>query len=234
MTGKLFGVGIGPGDSELITLKAVKILQQVADVVAVPLMKNGDRTAYDIVKEYIDGKEIMNCPMPMSKDFEYLAKNYAEIADKIEERLLQGQNVAFITLGDPTVYSTYMQINRIILSRGYETELIPGVTSFCAAAARFNVSLCERNQPLIILPASYKETEAEFEHKGTKVLMKASRSMLGVRDMLKQKGLLENCLMVENCGMANERLYYAEDLENMDENSGYFSLLIVKENLNNG
>lgn len=225
--GKLYGVGVGPGDKELITLKALRVLRE-CDYVAVPLMKNGSKTAYDIVADYIEGKEILEFLMPMSKDLERLNKNYNKIADSLAELLDAGKNIAFITLGDVTVYSTYMQINRIMLERGYETELIPGITSFCAAAARLNTALCERDEPLIILPASYSKTAYMLDEYGTKVLMKASRSMPEVCEMLRNKGLMGNSAMVECCGMENERI--CRNLDEFDENSGYFSVVIVKEN----
>jgi precorrin-2/cobalt-factor-2 C20-methyltransferase len=120
-----------------------------------------------------------------------------------------------------------MQINRMILERGFETELIPGITSFCAAAARLNMALCERDEPLIILPASYEETENVLDKHGTKVLMKASRAMGGIKDALSEKGLLKKSVMVECCGMENERIY--TDLNEIDENSSYFSVVIVKD-----
>jgi precorrin-2/cobalt-factor-2 C20-methyltransferase len=224
--GKLYGVGVGPGDKELLTLKALRILRE-ADIIAVPLMKSGARTAYDIIEDYIRDKETIEFLMPMTKDFKKLEENYGAIADRLEEMLNEGKNIAFITLGDVTVYSTYMQINRMILERGFETELIPGITSFCAAAARLNMALCERDEPLIILPASYEETENVLDKHGTKVLMKASRAMGGIKDALSEKGLLKKSVMVECCGMENERIY--TDLNEIDENSSYFSVVIVKD-----
>ncbi len=226
MAGKLYGVGVGPGDKELVTLKALRVLQE-CDVVAVPKMKSGETTAYNIVADYIPEKPVLECPMPMHKNFDELQKNYEAIADRVEERLQKGENVAFITLGDPTVYSTYMQINAIILARGYETELIPGITSFCAAAARLNMPLCERDEPLIVLPASYKEVKEGIRLRGNKVLMKANRAVMEVRDMLAEAGLLESSSMVECCGMPNEKIY--RSMADMHESSTYFSIIIVKD-----
>ncbi|MDO4301192.1 MAG: precorrin-2 C(20)-methyltransferase [Clostridia bacterium] len=226
MKGKLYGVGVGPGDKELITLKALRILKE-ADIIAVPQMKSGERTAFNIIEEYVKDKEIMNCYMPMSKNFDELQKNYNKIADIIEDKLNMGRNVAFITLGDPTVYSTYMQINSIILKRGYETELVPAVTSFCAASAKLNMSLCERDEPLIILPASYEGVREGLKLKGTKVLMKANRAVIEVRNILREENLIDKSVMVECCGMKNEKIY--RNLNNLDEKSSYFSVIIVKD-----
>lgn len=224
--GKLYGVGVGPGDKELVTIKAVRILKE-ADIVAVPLMKSGERTAFNIISDYVKDKEIMDFLMPMSKNYCELNKNYEVIADKLTEKLDKGKNIAFITLGDPTVYSTYMQINSIVLKKGYETELVPAVTSFCAAAARLNIALCERDEPLIILPASYKEVRYGLKLKGNKVLMKAGKSILEVRDILKEESMINKSSMVECCGMDNEKIY--KNLEELNEKSSYFSIIIVKE-----
>lgn len=223
--GKLYGVGVGSGDKELLTLKALRVLRE-ADIIAVPLMKNGARTAYEIIEEHIKDKKVIEFFMPMSKNFDELEKNYSAISDSIEEYLTDGKVVAFITLGDVTIYSTYMQINRIICERGYATELVPGITSFSAAAARLNMALCERDEPLIVLPASYDKTEALIDIEGTKVLMKASRKIGAVRDMIKEKGLAESAVMVECCGMENERIY--TNLDDVDDKSSYFSIIIIK------
>lgn len=226
MQGKLYGVGVGPGDKELITVKALRVLQE-ADVIMVPKMKSGETTAYRIVEEYIRDKEVLECYMPMSKDIEALSRNYEKLADTIEAHLKKGDKVAVITLGDPTVYSTYMQLNAIILGRGYETEIIPGITSFCAAAARMNLALCERDEPLLILPASYEKSRESLHHPGTKVLMKANREILNTRDALIEEGLIDQAVMVECCGMENEKIYH--DLRKLEEKSSYFSLVIIKD-----
>lgn len=225
-TGKLYGVGVGPGDKELITVKALRVIEE-CDIIAVPVMKNGEKTAYKIIEDYVKGRETVEYFMPMTKDVSVLNANYNNIAESVENYLSQGKNVAFITLGDPTVYSTYMQINSLIKERGYETELIPGVTSFCAAAARLNMPLCERDEPLIVLPASYKEVEHGLKHKGTKVLMKTGREMGKVCEMIKNQGKAEKSVMVECCGMENEKIYY--NIDDIAEKSSYFSIFIVKD-----
>lgn len=223
---KLYGIGVGPGDKELVTLKALRILKE-SDVVMAPVMANGEKTAWGIVKDYIPDKEVIYCFVPMTKDKEKLKQSYDDICDRVEAYLKNNKQVAFITLGDPTIYSSYMQINDEIQKRGYETELIPGITSFCAAAARLNMSLCERNESLTILPASYKDVREGLRQKGNKVLMKAGKEILEVKEMLKEEGLLDKAQMVERLGMENERIY--RNLDELDSKSSYFSLIIVKE-----
>lgn len=224
--GKLYGVGVGPGDKELITLKALRVLRE-SDVIMVPVMRSGEKTAFGIVEEYIDGKEIVECRMPMTKDLKVLNENYEAICDNVSDYLDQGKNAAFITLGDPTVYSSYMQVNELMMKRGYETEIIPGITSFCAAAARLNMSLCERDETLTILPSSYKNVREGLHTQGTKVLMKANRAIIEVRDILREEGMIDQAVMVECCGMENEKIY--KDLNELDDRTSYFSIIIVKD-----
>lgn len=224
--GKLFGVGVGPGDKELITIKALRVIKE-ADIIAVPLMKNGEHTAFDIVKEYAESKPVIECVMPMTRIFDELEKNYKKISEELAKILDEGKNIAFITLGDPTVYSSYMRINSIIIKKGYETEIIPAVTSFCAAAAKLNMSLCERNEPLIILPMSYNKMKDYLEIKGTKVLMKANKSIFDICDVLQKKKLADKSVLIECCGMQNERVY--KDINKINEKTSYFSIVIVKE-----
>ncbi len=217
--GVLYGVGVGPGDPELMTVKAVRIIRE-ADVVAAP----DGQTACGIAAQYLEGKEIMICPMPMLRDRELLARRHEEAAERICALLDEGKTVAFLTLGDPTVYSTYMYVHRRVLARGYEAQLVPGVPSFCAVAARLGDSLCEGAEPLMIVPASYRNADACLDFPGNKVFMKAGRSMGALRDKLRVRG--DRAQMVENCGMDNERVF--RSLDEIDPEAGYFSVVLVK------
>ncbi|MDE7315738.1 MAG: precorrin-2 C(20)-methyltransferase [Mucispirillum sp.] len=223
--GKLFGVGIGPGDKELITIKAVNIIKN-ADVIALPDSFSSKNRAYEIVKEYITGKEIIYLPMPMTKDKEHLRQSHENGAELIINCLDKGKNVAFATLGDPSVYSTYMYVHRIVESKGYSVEIVPGVTSFCASAARLNISLCDGADPLIIIPANYKDNKELLQLSGNKVLMKSGRKMAKVKQEIAECGLTDKTYMVENCGMKEEKIY--KDFSMAADESSYFSLIIVK------
>ncbi len=225
MRGILYGVGVGPGDPKMLTLQAVEVLQ-MADVIAIPDTK-GEKTAMKVVGEYIKDKAVVYCPMPMTRDTDLLEKSHGISCSLIEEQLLIGNNVAFITLGDPTIYSTYMNIQRIIEDKGYITRTIPGVTSFCASAGALNISLCDRGEALHIIPASYGETEELLDLKGTKVLMKSGKSLTDIKAALKRKGLFQSSLMVECCGMENQRVY--KSLDEVSDDSSYFSIIIVKD-----
>lgn len=224
-TGRLYGVGVGPGDPELLTLKAARILG-TADVVAVPDKGSGERTALGIVKDLVAGKELLACPTPMVRDKNLLDGCYEEIADRVCGLLDEGKTVAFITLGDPAVYSTYLYVHKKVLARGYDAELIPGVPSFCAVAARLNTSLCEGAERLLVVPASYEGVDECLDFPANKVFMKAGRSLPELRDKLAGRGLLERASMVANCGMEGERVY--QDLSDLEEGEGYFSVVLVK------
>lgn len=222
--GKLWGVGVGPGDPELLTVKAVRVLRE-ADVVIVPDAGSGDKTALSIAGNYVQDKEIRLVKMPMVRDKQVVDAAHDLAAREISQLLDQGKQVAFLTLGDPTVYSTYMYIHQRVLNRGYDVEVIPGIPSFCAAAARLNRSLCLGREPLTIIPASHDQ-DGLMDLPGNKVFMKAGRAILDLQAALAQRGLLDRAAMVENCGMENERVY--PKFADLKEPSGYFSLVIVK------
>lgn len=224
MKGILYGVGVGPGDPELLTVKAVKTLQKV-QWIAVP-DTGGEKSALSIAAPYIEGKPQIFCPMPMTRDKEALRKAHEESALLITEKLDIGEDVAFITLGDPSVYSTYMYLHRLIREAGFDAQMVPGIPSFCAAAAALNISLCDGGEPLHILPASYEGTEELLQLEGNKVLMKSGRSLGKVKKNLQKMGLQGRVQMAECCSMENERLY--ESFNEIPDESSYFSILIVK------
>ena len=228
MEGTLYSVGIGPGDPELMTLKAVRLIVE-ADVIAIPQGDNDVLTAKNIVNQVVDlsAKEQLLIYMPMTKDMVAMDKAHDEGADAVIKLLKEGKNVVFITLGDPTVYATCIYVHKRVLAKGYKAELVPGVPSFCAVAAKLNVALCERSEPLIILPGSYKQSAAFLDGPGNKVLMKSASQIAKVRDELKERGLISHAAMIERCGLPGEKIY--KDLNEIDEKSSYFSVILVKE-----
>ncbi|MEG0798293.1 MAG: precorrin-2 C(20)-methyltransferase [Acidaminococcaceae bacterium] len=228
MLGTLYSVGIGPGDPELMTLKAVRLLRE-ADVVAIPKGDGDVLTAKNIVSQVVDltDKAQLEIYMPMTKDMVAMDKAHDEGADAVIELLEQGKNVVFITLGDPTVYATCIYVHKRVLARGYQAVLVPGVPSFCAVAAKLNVALCERAEPLIILPGSYQAASKFLDGPGNKVLMKSASEIGRVREELRVRGLTDHAAMVERCGLPGEKIY--TDLEQVDAQSSYFSIILVKE-----
>lgn len=222
---KLYGVGVGPGDPELITVKAARILRE-ADVIAVPDTGGSVKTAQTIASEYIADKEILYCGAPMGADANVTGENYDKAAADITELLHAGKNVAFITLGDPSVYSTYAYVQKRVEALGGETETIPGVPSFCAAAALIGESLCEGAEPLSIIPGSNENLDRYLELPGNKVVMKSGSKLKSLLTRLGSDDRFD-ISVASNCGMANERVTRGADAGS--DNAGYFSIVVLKD-----
>lgn len=224
--GVLYGIGVGPGDPELMTLKAVRTIRE-SDVIAVPGQDYRSSIAYQIALRAVpelEKKECFSVPMPMTRDRETLRASHEAAAEKVAAYLNQGKNVGFLNLGDVTVYATYLYIHRKIREKGYQAELINSVPSFCAAAASLGVGLGENSDQIHIL-SQPDQIEEGLKLPGTKIIMKMGKNIGQVKEWIRQAGL--EAMMVENCGMPGERLVYST--EDIREEAGYYSLLIVKE-----
>ena len=230
MKGIAYGVGVGPGDPELMTLKAVRLIKE-NDVIAVPGRTAEESVAYKIaagaVPELADraasGKELLAIEMPMTKDPEVLAAAHRKGAEQIERVLDSGRNVVFLTLGDSTVYCTFSYLQHILEADGYTVELVSGIPSFCAAAARLGVSLTEWDEPLHVIPGAHGTDELE-DLSGNCVIMKSASRMADVKEAIRQSG--RSAAAAENCTMENEKLYRA--LDEIPDDAGYFTLIIAK------
>lgn len=224
MSGTFYCVGIGPGDPKLMTYLAVETIQK-CEVIALPNSGAKENAAQSIAERWIREKPVLYCDMPMSRDKEKLRQAHETAAEKIAEHLKQGENVAFLTLGDPSIYSTAMYLHRCLKERGYQTKIIPGVPSFCAAAAVLDISLCERNEMLHIIPASYPDVSSALSYSGTKVLMKSGKAIAEIKTKVDK--LRADAMAVECCGMENEKIY--PSLDALRENASYFTIVLVKE-----
>ena len=157
MKGTFYGVGVGPGDPRLMTILAVETIRS-CPVVAVPLHGYERGVAYPIARGMIDdldAKECVGFRVPMSKDRNILTEAYQRAAADIIEKLREGKDVACLTLGDPTIYSSYIYLHRIVQASGFHTEIISGVPSFCAVSAKLGDSLVDRDEQLHVIPSSY-------------------------------------------------------------------------------
>ncbi len=227
MTGVLYGVGVGPGDPELMTLKAVKAIKE-CDIIGIPAKDISSCTAYKIAIKAvpeIDEKQIICAPIPMTKDKNLLKEAYSNCCSNLEKELDKGKKIAFLTLGDPTVYSTYMTIHKKIREKGYIAELISGVPSFCAVAARLNLSLGSRKENIHILPGVYNADEIK-KYDGTKILMKSAGKIEEVKNKILASENLR-AYAVTNCGMDSQKIY--SDISLLSEDAGYFTTIIVKD-----
>jgi len=231
--GCLYGIGVGPGDPELITLKALKALQK-APVICVPQAANRrDSYALSIVKGYVKSEqEIMRVPFP-TDDAAGAAQVWREASVMVVERLKKGQDVAFLTEGDPMLFSTFSYVLAGVreLCPDAPVQIIPGVSSVMAAAASSQVPLATHGQRLAILPAAYgledlSETTSNFD---TVVLMKVSPNITETLAHLEELGLAKQSTYVRRVTTDQEKVI--KDVTKItDEDLDYFSLLIVKGN----
>ena len=193
--GVFYSVGTGPGDPELLTYQAVKTMETCA-IIALPNSGAAENAVLTIVSHYIEGKTIVYCDMPMVRDKALLAAAHEKVAKDLSVYLEAGQDVAFLTLGDPSIYSTAMYVHRQIQKLGYETSMVAGVPSFCAVA-----------------------------YEGNKVIMKSGKSIIQVKEKIDTQEY--DASAVERCGMENEKIH--PTLDTLQEDSSYFSVLVVKE-----
>ena len=178
MKGIAYGVGVGPGDPKLMTLRAIELIRE-NDVIAVPGKEPKESVAYKIaaaVVPEIADKELVPVYMPMIKDRALIDEEHKKGAALLKKYLDQGKNVVYITLGDPTIYCTFSYLQHYLEADGYPVELVPGISSITAAAARLNLPLTEWDEPLHVLPAVHK-TDAAMDLPGTYVLMKSASHM---------------------------------------------------------
>lgn len=181
---KLYGIGVGPGDKELLTVKAVRIIQSCDVIVAPSALEGGESIALETAREYIkEGTEVVIKHFPMGKKDRVIKA--IEAYEFIESRLAEGKNVAFLTIGDPYVYSTYSHLLSHVEEHGFEVETIPGITSFCAAASLVDRTLVVGNENLVVMPATkVKEiTDEKFI-----VVMKVYKHEEEVINTLEEKG----------------------------------------------
>ena len=226
--GIAYGVGVGPGDPELMTLKACRLIRE-NDVIAVPGKVPQDAVAYKIAVQAVPElaeKELIPVYMPMVKDRAVIKESHAKSAALLESCLDSGRNVVYLTLGDSTIYCTFSYIQHILEADGYEVELVSGIPSFCAAAARLGVSLTEWNESLHVMPALHNTHEETLEWPGNYVLMKSASRMPEVKKMLSASGY--DVIAAENCSMESEKLYRSVD--EIPDDAGYFTLIIAREN----
>jgi len=232
--GKLYGIGVGPGDPELLTLKAVRVLGE-ADVVAIPKSKEeSDSIALSIVKGFVDlsKKETLELMFPMTKDKEVLRKARKEAAAAICGRLNAGKDVACITIGDPMFYSTFSYLIPLIKEKlpEVEIEIVPGISSVMASAALTVTPLTEADERIAVIPATYEQEKlrdilSEFD---TVVLMKVNRVFDKVLGLLEELELKEKAVFIERCGGENQRV--VRDLDSLKgEKLDYLSMVIVKK-----
>lgn len=227
--GTLYGVSVGPGDAELMTLKAVKCIAQCS-VIAAPQTPNGRMLALEIARKAVDlqGKTIVPLRFAMSRDKAAQRAAHEAAASALRCYLDAGQDVAMLNLGDVSVYATFGYMQAILQPQGYKAAMVAGVPSFCAAAARLNTPLTGGMDELLTISPGCAAAKA-LNAPGAKVLMKTGRELPAVLAELEARDLLAKSAMVCNCGLPGERVYQDLTAYDAGQEAGYFATILVKE-----
>ncbi|MCQ2969092.1 MAG: cobalt-factor II C(20)-methyltransferase [Clostridium sp.] len=215
----LYGIGVGPGDSELLTIKAVKAIES-SDVIVAPSAEDGGVSiALETSREYIkEGTEVIVVHFPMGKKD---TQNKAEEAYKlIVDKLKEGKTVSFLTIGDPYVYSTYIHLLKFAEEKGFEVKTIPGITSFCAAASIVDRTLVVGNNPLVIMPARRVK---DIKDEKYVVLMKVYKNEEMVINTLEEKGF--DYVYISRAGREGQTIL--TNKEDIINNCDYMSLILA-------
>lgn len=232
--GIFYGIGVGPGDPDLITVKAARVLD-ACDVVITPTKKMGKPSiAFEIVKSHItDLSKVLEMNFPMislSAERDVLEKQWQENADEIELLLNEGKNVVFITLGDPMVFSTYSYVMEYLLKRNIEVVTLSGVPSFCNLGAQLNIPLTQGEESLAIVAMTQpvEEIRAILDAHQNIVVMKVSANNAWMAQELEARGLEKSFVLVSNIGMANQQV--VRDIDVLKAKIPYLSTLLIKKN----
>ena len=235
MPGTLYGIGVGPGDPELLTLKAVKVLREVSHVFAASSSKNDYSLAESIVAGHLPpGVPVDRLSFPMTYNSESLENAWSSNCEKITKILLQGNNVAFLTIGDPLTFSTFIYIMRKIEERLPEVQIkiIPGITAFLAAAACAGLPLAEGEESFTVMSMAKGESRLKsvVQFSENVVLMKTYKQFPKILSQIREEGLEKRCWLISKCGLEGEIV--ERDFEKLSqmEHPHYLSLMIIKRN----
>lgn len=231
--GKFYGIGIGPGDPDLITLKGVAVLRQCRHVFIPKARIASESVALTIARSHLaDGSQVHELIFPMTENDGDLAKCWEESAATVSEILKKGTDACFLTLGDPMVYSTFIYLMRALKRclPELETTVVPGITSFSAAAALTEFSLGEKKEPITVIPTSddLLAVRSALERGGTVVLMKIGARLQEILCLLEEMTLIEDAVFVSHAGQASQRVETNLRKMKLDgANSGYLSVILV-------
>jgi precorrin-2/cobalt-factor-2 C20-methyltransferase len=227
MKGKLIGVGVGPGDPELLTIKAEKVLKSVDVICAPRSAPEKPSIALSIVQTSLDLRNddfiIMEPVFPMTENKESLENHWDQAADMVASHLVEGRDVAFVTLGDPSIFSTFSYLQERIIQKGFQVEMIPGITSFTGCAASAGIPLVEKDDILVVVPKVDQRLASIMGDGDTFVIMKTSRHSELLRDTVDSDPREKEIISVQNCSMENEQVH-----DGFAKNKKYLSTTLVK------
>ena len=232
-TGRFYGVGVGPGDPELLTIKAQKTLQKVAVISFTQLDDGKESYALNVVRGVLEAAkpEVLAITIPSDDETPVSPQTWTDAAAEIAGHLSQGKDVAFITEGDPMLYSEFFQVLGSVKSvvPNLEFEVIPGVSSVMAAAASSGTPLVTHGQRLTILPKVYgiDDLREAITNSDTTVLMEVDRDLQQALANLEKLGLTGKATYVRQASTSRENV--VEDISKLEaEDLDYFSLLIIR------
>ncbi|MBB5354310.1 MULTISPECIES: precorrin-2 C(20)-methyltransferase [Anoxybacillus] len=233
MIGKLYGIGVGPGDPELLTVKAFRRLKEVA-VIAYPKKTNGSKSyAQQIVEAYFSPSEkhMLGLVFPMTKDENVLREKWDETVDNVWEHLREGKHVAFVTEGDPLLYSTCIHFMRTMQMKypDVSIEIVPGVSSINGAAARLQLPLADGDETIAIVPArdDYDAMKKAIEAHDCVIFLKVAKVMPLLLSILKEMNLTKKAAVVTKVTSHEEVIW---DIEQLDHVSlPYLTLMVVRK-----
>lgn len=227
---KFVGIGVGPGDPDLLTVKAVKELE-AADVIICPIAREGSESvAYKIAEPHIKGGEILRMVFPMTHNKDLLKKAWNENAEVIKALLDEDKYVVFMTLGDPAVYSTYMYMVDILQHKYVEVVTIPGIPSFVNIANSINIPLMMGDESLTVVPMMKdgKAVEKALDDSENIVIMKPSHNRDLLVQFIEERKLQDRFVLVTSSGTDNEKtIRDIDELRNYE--IPYLSTMIVKK-----
>jgi precorrin-2/cobalt-factor-2 C20-methyltransferase len=228
MSGTLFGIGVGPGDPELMTVKAWRLLA-TAKVVAFVAANGGESTARSIAAPFLaEGTTEIAIDMPMRVEREPGQNAYDEGAARISQYLAKGDDVVMLCEGDPFFYGSFMYVFQRLAPR-FKAVVVPGVTSITAAAAMLGAPLCERDDVLKVLPATLPEADLyrELSTAQSAAIMKVGRHMGKVKQVLQTLQLEVHATAIQHATLPHETI---RPVASISENSlPYFTTIIVRK-----
>lgn len=231
---KFYGIGTGPGDSSLVTVKAVNTLKNLDILYTPESKKGGESLALSIVDEYLpESLEIKSRHFPMSFNGTEKIQVWNSVSGEIVEDVKKGKNVGFVTLGDPMIYSTYVYVMERLMEE-IEVETIPGISSFSNIASNQNFPLVMDTDPLIVIPCTMEEDKIDeaLEKYDCLVLMKIYKKINMIIDKLKKHDLIDHAILVSNSSQDKEVVFTNLRDEHIDEKISYFSTILVNKNRN--